>query len=218
MFRLEKIFQKDDNLYINISILLKSFLVFLSIYAFSILEFNSIYDLFNFDIYKKSKFFFISLYFPIFYLLFSFILRATKKRYVVHLLSFFLNDIIPLIVAIPLILYIFFIFKINYIIDISNIYLLVFIIFNLFITRKILDTYYRNLMDNNVIQRNIMLVGSLESIQKILRTKNDKINIYKCCLINSNDKKALENARISLKIPVFTDRAEMRIIFEYHEL
>ena len=67
MFRLEKIFQKDDNLYINISILLKSFLVFLSIYVFAILEFNSIYDLFNFDIYKKSKYFAISIYFPIFY-------------------------------------------------------------------------------------------------------------------------------------------------------
>ena len=101
MFKLEKIFQKDDNLYINISILLKSFLVFLSIYVFAILEFNSIYDLFNFDIYKKTKYFAISIYFPFFYFLFSSIFRVTKKRYVVHFLSFFLNDIIPLIVTIP---------------------------------------------------------------------------------------------------------------------
>jgi len=218
MFRLEKIFQKDDNFYINITIFLKSFLVFLSIYIFSILEFNSIYDLFNFDIYKKSKFFFISLYFPIFYLLFSFILRATKKRYVVHIFSFLLNDVIPFIIAVPFTLYIFFILKINYKMDINNIYLLVFIIFNLFLIRKILDIYYNNLMNNNLIQRNIMLVGSLESIQKILRTKKDKINIYKCCLIKSNDKKDLEEARMSLKIPVFTDKSEMRVILEYHEL
>ena len=218
MFRLEKIFQKDDNFYINISILLKSFLVFLSIYIFSILEFNSIYDLFNFDIYKKSKYFVISIYFPIFYFLFSFIFRVTKKRYVVHLFSFLLNDIIPFIIAIPFTLYIFFIFKINYKIDINNIYLLVFIIFNLFLIRKILDIYYNNLMNNNLIQRNIMLVGSIESIQKILKEKKDKINIYKCCIIKSNDKKALEKARMSLKIPVFTDKSEMRVILEYHEL
>ena len=218
MFKLEKIFQKDDNLYINISILLKSSLVFLSIYIFSILEFNSIYDLFNFDIYKKSKYLSISIYFPIFYFLFSFIFRTTKKRYVVHLFSFLLNDIIPFIITIPFTLYIFFILKINYEMDISNVYLLVFIIFILFFIRKIFDIYYINLMNNNLIQRNVMLVGSIESIQKILRTKEDKVNIYKCCLINSNDKKAVENARMNLKIPVFTDKSDMRVILEYHEL
>ena len=218
MFRLEKIFQKDDNFYINITIFLKSFLVFLSIYIFSILEFNSIYDLFNFDIYKKSKYFVISIYFPIFYFLFSLIFRTTKKRYVVHFFSFLLNDIIPFIITIPFTLYIFFILKINYEMDISNVYLLVFIIFSLFFIRKIFDIYYINLMNNNLIQRNVMLVGSIESIQKILRTKEDKVNIYKCCLINSNDKKALENARINLKIPVFTDKSDMRVILEYHEL
>ena len=218
MFRLEKIFQKDDNLYINISILLKSFLVFLSIYVFAILEFNSIYDLFNFDIYKKSKHFAISIYFPIFYFLFSSIFRITRKRYVVHFLSFFLNDIIPLIITIPFTLYIFFLLKINYKMDISNVYLFVFVIFNLFLIRKILDYYYNNLMNNNLIQRNIMLVGSVESIQKIIREKGDKINIYKCCLIRSDDKKVLENARTNLKIPVFTDSSEVRIIIEYHEL
>ena len=218
MFKLEKIFQKDDNLYINISILLKSFLVYLLIYIFSILESNSIYDLFNFDIYIKSKYFDISIYFSIFYFLFSFIFRATKKRYVVHFFSFLLNDIIPFLITIPFTLYIFFIFKINYNLDLNIFYLLIFLILNLFLMRKILDLYYNNLMNNNLIQRNIMLVGSVESIQKILKEKKDKINIYKCCLVKSDDKKSLEKARMTLKIPVFTDKSEMRIILEYHEL
>ena len=218
MFKLEKIFQKDDNLYINICILLKSFLVFLLIYIFSILESNSIYDLFNFDIYKKSKFYVISIYFPIFYFLFSFVFRTTKKRYVVHFFSFLLNDIIPFIIAIPFTLFIFFLLKINYKVEISNVYLLVLVIFSLFFIRKILDIYYINLMNNNIIQRNIMLVGTIESIQKIIKERGDKINIYKCCLINGNDKKALEKARMTLKIPVFTDNSEVRMILEYHEL
>ena len=73
-------------------------------------------------------------------------------------------------------------------------------------------------MNNNLIQRNIMLVGTVESIEKILKEKKDKINIYKCCLIKSDNKDTLEKARMSLKIPVFTDKSEVRIILEYHEL
>ena len=79
MFRLEKIFQQDDLFFLNITIFFKSFIVFLSIYIFSILEFNSIFDLLNYNIYKTSKYFTLSLYLPIFYLLFSFIFRKTKK-------------------------------------------------------------------------------------------------------------------------------------------
>ena len=71
MFRLEKIFQVDDSVYINISTFWKSSAVFLSIYIFSILEFNSIFDLLNYDIYKTSKYFYLSLYFTGSYLLFS---------------------------------------------------------------------------------------------------------------------------------------------------
>ena len=223
MFRLEKIFQQDDHFYINISIFLKSFLVFLLIYIFSILEFNSIFDLLNYNIYKTSKYFILSLYFPIFYLLFSFIFRVTKKRYVIHFLSFLLNDLVTLLIVIPFTLYVFFLLKINFKTDINSSYLLITIICTLFIFRKILDSLYNNLMNNNVIQRNIMLVGTVESIEKILKENKDKINIYKCCLIKSDkiksDKKdTVEIARMNLKIPVFTDTSEVRIILEYQEL
>ena len=217
MLRLEKIFQQDDNFFINITIFLKSFLIYLSIYIYSILESNSIYDLLNYNIYKTSKYFYLSLYFSIFYLIFSLIFRVTKKRYVVHFLSFLLNDIVPFLITVPFTLYIFFILKINFQININTSYLFLFIPFNLFIARKILDQLYEALMDNNSVQRNIMLVGSIDSVQKILKEKKDKINIYKCCLIK-NDPGSFEKARMILKIPVFTDESEMRIILEYHEL
>jgi len=73
-------------------------------------------------------------------------------------------------------------------------------------------------MNNNIIQRNIMLVGSVEAIEKIVKEKKDTINIYKCCLIKADTEDILEKARMSLKIPVFTEFAEMRLILEYHEL
>ena len=218
MFRLEKIFQQDDNFFINSIIFFRSFIVFLSIYIFSILEFNSIFDLLNYNIYKTSGYFYLSLYFPIFYLLFSFIFRVMKKRYITNFLSFLLNDIIPLFITAPFILYIFFILKIDFNININTSYLLILTIVNLLIVRKIFDTFYTSLMNNNVIQRNIMLVGSIESIEKILEERKDKINIYKCCLIKADNATILKNARRILKIPVFTEESEMRIIIEYHEL
>ena len=218
MFRLEKIFQQDDNFFINSIIFFRSFIVFLSIYIFSILEFNSIFDLLNYNIYKTSGYFYLSLYFPIFYLLFSFFFRAMKKRYITNFLSFLLNDIIPLFITAPFILYIFFILKIDFNININTSYLLILTIVNLLIVRKIFDTFYTSLMNNNVIQRNIMLVGSIESIEKILEERKDKINIYKCCLIKADNANILKNARRILKIPVFTEESEMRIIIEYHEL
>ena len=218
MFRLEKIFQQDDNFFINSIIFFRSFIVFLSIYIFSILEFNSIFDLLNYNIYKTSGYFYLSLYFPTFYLLFSFFFRAMKKRYITSFLSFLLNDIIPLFITAPFILYIFFILKIDFNININTSYLLILTIVNLLIVRKIFDTFYTSLMNNNVIQRNIMLVGSIESIEKILEERKDKINIYKCCLIKADNATILKNARRILKIPVFTEESEMRVIIEYHEL
>ena len=218
MFRLEKIFQQDDFVFINVSFFLKSIVVFFSIYIFSILEFNSIFDLFDYEIYKNSEYFFISIYFPIFYFLVLFIFRVTKKRYLTNFLSFLLNDIIPFFITIPLGLYLFFILKINFVLDINTLYLLVLILCNLFIFGKSLDFFYNFLMNNNFIQRNIMLVGSIENIHKILNEKKDKINIYKCCLIKDDNITMLKEARTLLKIPVFTKETEIKIILEYHEL
>ena len=218
MFRWEKIFQQDDNLYINISIFFKSFFIFLSIYIFSVLEFYSIFDLLDYNIYLTSKYFHISIFFSISYLIFSFIFRLTKKRYVIHYLSFLLNDLVPLLVTVPFTLYLLFLLKIDFNIDTNNSYLLILIIVNLFIARKILNSFYKHIMNNNNIQRNIMLVGSINSIAKILEEKKDKINIYKCCFIKDDYEHSVGEARSILKIPVFTNESEIRIILEYHEL
>jgi len=220
MFKLEKIFQQDDNFFLNISIFFRSFIVFLSIYVFSILEFNSIFDLLNYNIYKTSKYFYLSLYFPIIYLFFLFFFRITKKKHIINFLSFLFNDIIPLLITLPFTFYIFFILKIDLNIDINILYLMILIICNLFIIRKIIDNFYTNLMKNNVIQRNIMLVGSVEDIEKILKEKKDQINVYKCCLIQNDSADSLKRARMTLKIPVFTDKSttDIRVILEYHAL
>ena len=218
MFKLEKIFQVSDSVYINISIVWKSISVFLSIYIFSILEFNSIFDLLNYDIYITSKYFYLSSYFTISYLIFSSVIGTMKRRYKISYLIFLTNDIVPLVVSLPFTLYLFFILKLDFNIDINILYLFILIICNIFIFRKISDFFYNYLVDNNTIQRNIMLVGTVENIEKILKEEKDKINIYKCCFIKHGNETALNEAKRLLKIPIFTEETEIRLILEYHEL
>jgi len=218
MFRLEKIFQQNDLLFINILIFFKSFVVYLSIYIFSILEFNSIYELSKFDIYIKSKYFYFSFCFTIFYFLSSFVFNTKQNKYKISFLYFLLNDITPIFIATLISGLIFFIFKINFNININIVSVLILIIVNLFLLKVFFNFIYRKLLDKNIIQRNILLVGSVKNIKKIINESKDRINIYKCCLIVTDNDTDLLNARKEINIPIFTHKADIRSILEYHAL
>jgi len=217
MFRLEKIFQQNDLLFINTLVFFKSLIIFLSIYFFSILEFNSIFDLSNVNIYIKSHYFYISFYLPIIYLLNAFIWNRGNK-YKTNFISFLLNDILPLFITIFICVIIFFTFKINFDINANIIGFLILTMVNLFLGKIISNYLYNKLLDENIIQRNILLVGSVDSVKKLLDESKDKINIYKCCLIKFYNDDALLKARQEIKIPIFTEKADMRSILEYHAL
>ena len=217
MFRLEKIFQNDDLIFINFFIIIKSLVFFLSIYIFSILEFNSIYDLLNFSIFKKSEFYNFSIYSTIFYFISSFFFKI-KKKYSTNFLSFLLYDILPLFFSIILCFSLFFILKFNINISINFIYLLIFISFNLFALKKISNFLYNLLIIKNIIQRNIILVGTANDIRTILKENKDKINVYKCCLINIKNEKQIKEFRLEFKIPCFFKFDDIRSILEYHSL
>ena len=217
MFRLEKIFQQNDSLFINLLIFFKSGVVYLSIYIFSILEFNSIFDLSKIDIYLKSNYFYFSFYFSIIYLLSS-ITFSRANKYKINSIYFLINDILPLFITILICVILFFIFKTNFDININILAALILIIVDLLLIKIISNFIYNKLLDENIIQRNILLVGSVESVKKILNESKDKINIYKCCLIKFSNSKALLKARQEIKIPIFTEKADIRSILEYHAL
>ena len=141
MFRLEKIFQNDDLFFINFLIIIKSIVIFSSIYIFSILEFNSIYNLLNFTIFKNSKLYDFSIYLTLFYLISSLFFRL-KKRYTSNFLSFLQQDLVPILPAVLLTFSTFFYLKTNFNIDFFFIYLFFFIIFNLFLLKKIMNFLY----------------------------------------------------------------------------
>ena len=91
MFKLEKVFQNDDSGYYLFINFIKSLILFISIYFFSILEKNSIYDLLNFEIFKNSKYFIYSILISIFFFVISF--NSKKKIYQKNFISFLKDDI-----------------------------------------------------------------------------------------------------------------------------
>ena len=215
MFRLEKVFQNDDSFFIKISLLLKVISILLSIYIFSILEFKTIYHLFNINIFTNSKYYNISIFIIPIYFLISIFLNNTNK-YKLNFIIFLRYDILPFIISILLYLVFCFIFEIN--LTLSFLYMMFFIILVLYFTKILTNYCYNYLINENIIQRNIMLVGEFKDILKLMNEHRDKINIYKCCLIITDKYTDLSKLRIELKIPIFTQIADIRSILEYHSL
>ena len=215
MFRLEKVFQNDDTFFIKISSLLKVISILLSIYIFSILEFKTIYHLFNINIFTNSKYYNISIFIIPIYFLISIFLNNTNK-YKPNFIIFLRYDILPFIISILLYLVFCFVFEIN--ITLSFLYMIFLIIFILYFTKILTNYFYNYLINENIIQRNIMLVGEFKDILKLMNEHRDKINIYKCCLIITDKYTDLSKLRIELKIPIFTQIADIRSILEYHSL
>ena len=217
MFRLEKVFQNDDQGYVYFVNLLKSLSILLIVYIFSILQNRSIYQLFDFKIFVNSNYFTYSFILPI---LFFFTITLVKKNkiYKKNFLSFLKEDVLSLVFSNTLIFTLYFIFQINFNIDRNFLYLFIILLGLLIILKLYFNFVYENLIKKNIIQRNIMLVGKYEEIKKILAENFDKINVFKCCLMvdfNSNDIRFIKS---ELRLPIFNDTDDIRSILEYHAL
>ena len=217
MFRLEKVFQNDDRFFINLSIFIKVIIILLSIYIFSILQHNTIYELSAFNIYIESNFYLFSIYFSVFYFLTNLIITKEKK-YKSNFLSYLRNDLLPFLISIVISFSIFFLFKVNLKLDLSFLYLIIFIIINLSILNRATSAFYNYLINSNIIQRNIMLVGSIHDIKKIIKEDKERIHVYKCCLVDTKDINNVDRLTIDLKIPIFSINEDIRSILEYHSL
>jgi len=63
-----------------------------------------------------------------------------------------------------------------------------------------------------------MLIGKLNDVIKILNEDKKNINIYKCCLIPNYEEQNKKDIRKLIKIPVFFQNEDFRLILEYHHL
>ena len=216
MFKLEKVFQNDDTGYYFFINIIKSFVLIVSIYIFSILEKNSIHELLNFQLFINSKYYLYSILVPSFYFILSFFFK--KKEYKKNLKSFIENDIYNIVIIHILIFFIFFIFNINFQINNSTFYLFLYLIIILILSKLYFNYLYDRLIEDNIIQKNIMVVGSYNEIKKILNEKFDNIVIFKCCLITDFNNQNLRLIKSEFKFPIFNQNEDIRSILEYHSL
>ena len=216
MFKLEKVFQNDDTGYYLFINFIKSLILLIFVYIFSILEKNSIYDLSNFEIFKDSKYFIYSILISI--LFFAISLNSKKKVYQKNFISFLKDDVVGFVLANIFTFFIFFVFEVNFKIDLQTLYLNVYLLTVLGILKLYFNNLYQNLINKNIIQKNIMLVGTYDEIQKILKEKFEKIYIFKCCLVTDFKNQDIKYIRSELKFPIFNEDEDIRAILEYHSL
>ena len=121
MFKLEKVLQNDDSAYIYFTFIIKSIIVFLSYYIFSILENNSIYELADRDIFVNSKYYLFSILLSFFYLILSLFLKK-RKSYQFNFISYLRQDVGGIIICKIFIFAIFFSKQENFELDINYFY------------------------------------------------------------------------------------------------
>ena len=217
MNRIEKVLQNDDSAYIYFIKLIKTFIVFISFYLFSILEKNSIHELIDIEIFINSKYFLIAFFFSISYFIIT-IFFIQNKIFKHNFISFIKEDLVPIFISQILIFFIYFLLNKFFIINLEYLYLLIFLTINLFFTKKIFNYIYDYMVNNDIIHKNIMLVGNYNDLVFFLKNKKEKINVFKCCIINDLSDLNKSIVRNEIKIPVFSQDEDIRSILEYHEL
>ena len=217
MFKLEKVFQNDDSGYILFSNTLKSALLLVTTYIFVILSDYSIYKLTNHEIFRSSNFFYYSIFLSIINFLISFFLK-NNKEYKKNFISFLKEDISNIFISVICTFALIFILNINFKLDIKFIHLFITHIIILLLAKLYFNNLYQKLIDKNVIQKNIMIVGTYEEIKKILSEKLDKILIFKCCMITDLNDLNIKLIKSEIKFPIFNKNDDIRSILEYHSL
>ena len=217
MNRIEKVLQNDDSAYIYFVKIFKTFVIFLSFYLFSILEKNSIHEILDKEIFTTSKYYQFSIASMSFYFVTS-ILFIQNKTYRFNFISFMKEDLIIIFFSQILIFSVYFLLNKIFIIDLGYLYLLIFLLINLFITKKLFNLIYNYMINNDIIHKNIMLVGNYKDIIFFIKNKKEKINIFKCCIVNDLSNLNRSLIRSEIKMPVFSQDEDVRSILEYHEL
>ena len=217
MNRIEKVLQNDDSAYIYFVKIFKTFVIFLSFYLFSILEKNSIHEILDKEIFTTSNYYQFSIVSMSFYFVTS-ILFIQNKTYRFNFISFMKEDLIIIFFSQILIFSVYFLLNKIFIIDLGYLYLLIFLLINLFITKKLFNFIYNYMINNDIIHKNIMLVGNYKDIIFFIKNKKEKINIFKCCIVNDLSNLNRSLIRSEIKMPVFSQDEDVRSILEYHEL
>ena len=211
MFKLEKVFQNDDSGYILFVNFLKSIFIFASIYIFSILKNNSIFDLNKTEIFINSKFFYYSIILSFLYFVIFFFLK-NRLEYKLNFISFLREDILNLIVSNFFTLVLIFILNLNFDLNFDFFFVIILLILYLEYKKLYFNFLYKRLIEKNVIQKNVMLVGTYGEIKEVLKNDFDKIIIFKCCMLTDLAKQNIKLIRVNSNFLFFM---RMRIFEQF---
>jgi len=187
MLNLEKLFQKDDEIFVFYSFLSQAIIAFFALYISTILSEHTLLEFFYFSYFVKSQYFYFVLGVFALYLL-SYLLIRNRKNYVKTFYYFIKRDI-KFFSAIYFILFVIFFFlnnqKISYIWFLNS---FIFSLLNLFLLKVINNQIYKYLIINNVIQRNILIIANFATVKKFVESykNNKKKSLIKCCINNTN--------------------------------
>jgi len=217
MFRLEKVFQNDDQFFIFNSNILKTFSIYFLIYLFSVLENYSIYEILNYKVYENSNYFIFSFSTPIIFYFLSLILFKSHNNFYYYDRNIIKKDFgclfLSLLFSILIIK-----FYTNENINSNFIILFLLLFINLYFFQKLINKIYFLLVKKNIIQKNILIIGNYESVKKILDEKKHDIYVYKCCMIVDKSKGEIKKIRSEIRIPIFDTDEDVRSLLEYHSL
>ena len=217
MFRLEKVFQNDDSGFIYFTSLLKTLFLFILIYSSALLQNNTVYDLFSLEKFKATNFYTYSFIITFFYLIFS--LSIKNKRYFKkNFISFLKEDVLSLIISNLIVFSYFFIFQKKFIINLEYFYLNLTVLLGMLAIHIYFNFLYQDLINKNIIQKNVMLVGKYSEIKQVLNDQFNKIFVFKCCIITDLENFDLKFLKSEIKFPVFKENEDIRSILEYHSL
>ena len=219
MFKLEKVFQNDDLFFIRLINLIKSLLIILSSYIFIMLNNNSFYELFKFEIFINSNYLFISISISICFFILSFFFWNSpyfKKNF----LYFIKKDLLNLFLSSIIVFIFIFFFKRELYLEINLIYIFLSQTFFLIIIGVIFISIYEGLINKNIIQINVMIIGKYQDIKKIIHEKLDKKYIFKCSIVEDTENLNMKLVKSEFKFPIFdiNRKNEIRSILEYHSL
>ena len=167
--------------------------------------------------YKNSIFFQYTIIKKIFYFFLSILFK--DRRYVrTNFLSFIKEDILILLISNFIIFSIYLTLNFTFIIGKEFIIINIIIISTLMGLHFYFNYLYKSLINKNIIQKNVMLVGRYSEIKKVLEEKFEKIFVFKCCMIIEPKDANLKFIKSEIKFPVFSPYEDIRSILEYHSL
>jgi len=140
------------------------------------------------------------------------------KYYKTNFISFLKEDVVNLLISNLLTLSTIFILNFEFNVNFDLLIILILLIFILGILKLYFNFLYQVLIKKNIIQKNVMLVGSYNEIKEILKNNFDKIFIFKCCMLTDLNIQNIKFVKSEFKFPIFRENEDMRAILEYHSL